>query len=56
MRPDQSLFEEVEPTLEYRRTTILPRPNAKINLWSIMKNCIGKELTKIPMPVINYYY
>uniref|UniRef100_F7F973 Oxysterol-binding protein n=1 Tax=Monodelphis domestica TaxID=13616 RepID=F7F973_MONDO len=22
-----------------------------INLWSIMKNCIGKELSKIPMPV-----
>jgi hypothetical protein len=40
-----------EPTLDYRRATINPRPNAKINLWSIMKNCIGKELTKIPMPV-----
>jgi hypothetical protein len=34
-----------------RRTTIPERPNYSINLWSIMKNCIGKELSKIPMPV-----
>ena len=35
----------------HRRRTIPPRPNYSINLWSIMKNCIGKELSKIPMPV-----
>ncbi|CCD31139.1 Oxysterol-binding protein [Caenorhabditis elegans] len=34
-----------------RRTTVPERPNLPINLWSIMKNCIGKELSKIPMPV-----
>ncbi|KAI1729052.1 oxysterol-binding protein domain-containing protein [Ditylenchus destructor] len=34
-----------------RRDTIPDRPNQSINLWSIMRNCIGKELTKIPMPV-----
>ncbi|OTF77643.1 oxysterol-binding protein 1-like protein, partial [Euroglyphus maynei] len=34
-----------------RRTKIPYRPNHSLNLWSIMKNCIGKELTKIPMPV-----
>lgn len=34
-----------------RRTTIPERPNQSLNLWSFMKNCIGKELTKIPMPV-----
>uniref|UniRef100_A0A8R1HXT2 Oxysterol-binding protein n=1 Tax=Caenorhabditis japonica TaxID=281687 RepID=A0A8R1HXT2_CAEJA len=34
-----------------RRTTVLERPDLPINLWSIMKNCIGKELSKIPMPV-----
>ncbi|XP_065663146.1 oxysterol-binding protein 1 isoform X2 [Hydra vulgaris] len=33
------------------RTHIKNRPNVNLNLWSIMKNCIGKELTKIPMPV-----
>ncbi|XP_064618956.1 oxysterol-binding protein 1-like isoform X2 [Lineus longissimus] len=34
-----------------RRTTIMEKPNYSINLWSIMKNCIGKDLSKIPMPV-----
>ncbi|XP_015917026.1 oxysterol-binding protein 1 isoform X2 [Parasteatoda tepidariorum] len=34
-----------------RRTIIPEKPNYSLNLWSIMKNCIGKELTKIPMPV-----
>ncbi|XP_075591788.1 LOW QUALITY PROTEIN: oxysterol-binding protein 1 [Dermatophagoides farinae] len=33
------------------RQKIPHRPNHSLNLWSIMKNCIGKELTKIPMPV-----
>ncbi|KAF7636048.1 Oxysterol-binding protein [Meloidogyne graminicola] len=36
----------------FRRTTIPPKPDSfGLNLWSIMKNCIGKELTKIPIPV-----
>lgn len=34
-----------------RRKVIPERPNQSVNLWSIMKNCIGKDLTKIPMPV-----
>ncbi|ESO97862.1 hypothetical protein LOTGIDRAFT_209029 [Lottia gigantea] len=34
-----------------RRKKIPDRPNYSLNLWSIMKNCIGKELSKIPMPV-----
>uniref|UniRef100_A0A8C7Z3K0 Oxysterol-binding protein n=1 Tax=Oryzias sinensis TaxID=183150 RepID=A0A8C7Z3K0_9TELE len=33
------------------RTRIPDKPNYYLNLWSIMKNCIGKELSKIPMPV-----
>lgn len=36
------------------RKRIPDRPNANLNLWSIMKNCIGKELSKIPMPVSGY--
>uniref|UniRef100_A0A8C5JS68 Oxysterol-binding protein n=1 Tax=Junco hyemalis TaxID=40217 RepID=A0A8C5JS68_JUNHY len=35
----------------WRRTRIPDKPNYSLNLWSIMKNCIGKELSKIPMPV-----
>jgi len=34
-----------------RRMAIPERPNYSLNLWSIMKNCIGKDLSKIPMPV-----
>ncbi|CAF3409784.1 unnamed protein product [Rotaria sp. Silwood1] len=34
-----------------RRDRILERPNYSINLWSIIKNCVGKDLSKIPVPV-----
>ncbi|KAI1293548.1 Oxysterol-binding protein 1 [Halotydeus destructor] len=37
--------------LRTRRSRIASRPGHSINLWSVMKNAIGKELTKIPMPV-----
>lgn len=43
---------EMEP-LRKRRTRIPDKPNYYLNLWSIMKNCIGKELSKIPVPVRN---
>ncbi|XP_067617853.1 oxysterol-binding protein 1 [Eurosta solidaginis] len=39
-----------KPTRQ-RRTRVPDKPNYPLNLWSIMKNCIGKELSKIPMPV-----
>ncbi|KAK3084224.1 hypothetical protein FSP39_010268 [Pinctada imbricata] len=38
-------------TTRSRRPLIPPKPNYSLNLWSIMKNCIGKDLSKIPMPV-----
>ncbi|XP_037106806.1 oxysterol-binding protein 1-like isoform X2 [Syngnathus acus] len=42
----------LKPELVKRRRTCIPeKPNYYLNLWSIMKNCIGKELSKIPMPV-----
>ena len=34
-----------------RRLRVPDRPDRSINLWSIVKNCIGKDLTKIPVPV-----
>lgn len=34
-----------------RRIRVPDKPNYPLNLWSIMKNCIGKDLSKIPMPV-----
>ncbi|CAD5215316.1 unnamed protein product [Bursaphelenchus okinawaensis] len=38
-------------SIKSRRSIVPTRPQCSVNLWSIMKNCIGKELTKIPMPV-----
>lgn len=45
-----ALTSSVHPKRE-RRKLIPEKPNYSLNLWSIMKNCIGKELSKIPMPV-----
>ncbi|XP_051887954.1 oxysterol-binding protein 2 isoform X3 [Pristis pectinata] len=45
-----SASRSVKPSRK-RRTQIPEKPNYSLNLWSIMKNCIGKELSKIPMPV-----
>ncbi|TKR77101.1 hypothetical protein L596_018135 [Steinernema carpocapsae] len=42
----------VTPTATRKRRAAVPyRPQVGLNLWSIMRNCIGKELSKIPMPV-----
>ncbi|TPP58209.1 Oxysterol-binding protein [Fasciola gigantica] len=38
-----------------RRTFIRPSPKVALNLWSIIKNGIGKDLTKIPIPVCIEY-
>ncbi|KPJ14800.1 Oxysterol-binding protein 1 [Papilio machaon] len=34
-----------------RRVRVPEKPNYPLSLWSIMKNCIGKDLSKIPIPV-----
>ena len=34
-----------------RRSRIPDKPNISFSLWSIMKNCIGKDLSRIPVPV-----
>uniref|UniRef100_A0A673G9H0 Oxysterol-binding protein n=1 Tax=Sinocyclocheilus rhinocerous TaxID=307959 RepID=A0A673G9H0_9TELE len=44
-------FQSQAQTSQGRRCRIPDKPNYSLNLWSIMKNCIGKELSKIPMPV-----
>ena len=49
----ESPSQELVP-LKKRRARIPDKPNYSLNLWSIMKNCIGKELSKIPMPVSNF--
>ena len=37
--------------IKQRRNTVPEKPNISFSLWSIMKNCIGKDLSKIPVPV-----
>lgn len=34
-----------------RRTRVPDKPNYPLSLWTLMKNCIGKDLSKIPMPI-----
>ena len=41
----------VSTAARMRRSTIPEKPNYRLSLWSVVKNCIGKELSKIPMPV-----
>lgn len=38
-------------SLRERRVRIPDKPNISISLWGIVKNSIGKDLTKIPVPV-----
>lgn len=51
----KSILEEVKkktwkPGMK-RRNRIPDKPHHPLHIWSIMKNCIGKDLSKIPMPV-----
>lgn len=45
------LMDNVSPTIKNRRTSVTPRPNVRLSLWGFVKNCIGKDLSKIPLPV-----
>lgn len=49
--PSPSFFENTHPTVAKRRTTIPPKPDCPISLWGILKNCIGMDLSKMPIPV-----
>jgi len=44
-------LKDAKKPLRVRRSRIPDRPNISFSLWSIMKNCIGKDLSKIPIPV-----
>ncbi|XP_056646124.1 oxysterol-binding protein-related protein 1 [Diorhabda sublineata] len=37
---------------EYRHVLPVPMYHNDYNIWSVLKNCIGKELSKITMPVV----
>uniref|UniRef100_A0A915AQ55 Oxysterol-binding protein n=2 Tax=Parascaris univalens TaxID=6257 RepID=A0A915AQ55_PARUN len=40
-----------QPETRWRRTTVPFRPETSINYLTMMKNCIGKDLSRIAMPV-----
>ena len=42
---------KLKRVIKQRRSTVPEKPNISFSLWSIMKNCIGKDLSKIPVPV-----
>ncbi|CAB3985242.1 Hypothetical predicted protein [Paramuricea clavata] len=39
------------PVKKSRRKNVPPKPTQSLSLWNILKNCIGRDLSKIPMPV-----
>ena len=48
---DINSLKSISRTVKHRRKEITPRPSYGVNLWSVIKNSIGKDLSKIPVPV-----
>merc|ERR1712227_271648 len=51
MKAEAAQNGEGESPRRKRRSVIPDKPEHPLNLWSIMRSCIGKDLSKIPMPV-----
>ena len=47
----QQQIDLMNGNLSKRRSRIPDKPDISLNLWSILKSFIGKDLTKIPLPV-----
>lgn len=43
--------EQQRKVVRQRRRRIPDRPNTYFNIWALIKNSIGKDLTKMPIPV-----
>jgi hypothetical protein len=49
---DMKKFDQLNGnSTKQRRTRVPDRPDYNVSLWSILKSFIGKDLTKIPLPV-----
>eukprot|EP00917_Polyrhabdina_sp_WS-2016_P007982 GHVP01017868.1.p1 GENE.GHVP01017868.1~~GHVP01017868.1.p1 ORF type:complete len:592 (-),score=93.74 GHVP01017868.1:2522-4297(-) len=44
--------EEEEPTIIRRKSLPFARTNIRYSMWSFLKNCVGKDLSRIPLPVL----
>uniref|UniRef100_A0A0X3P3L3 Oxysterol-binding protein n=1 Tax=Schistocephalus solidus TaxID=70667 RepID=A0A0X3P3L3_SCHSO len=51
MHPTTESASPITVPARKRRTSIPPRPRISLNLWNILKNCLGRELSRIPLPV-----
>lgn len=49
--PDSDTNSVLHVTKKERRTRIAVKPLLPLNLWSFLKNCLGKDLAHVPMPV-----
>lgn len=47
----QKCIDQVNGNIKKRRTRVSEKPDYNLNLWAIIKSFIGKDLTKIPIPV-----
>lgn len=47
----QRQIDQINGNVIKRRNRIPDKPEVHLNLWSILKSFIGKDLTKIPLPV-----
>lgn len=47
----QQQIDQINGNVIRRRTRVPDKPEYNLNLWSILKSFIGKDLTKIPLPV-----
>ena len=48
---EKSPSKEKNTVVKQRRSRVPDKPNISFSLWSIMKNCIGRDLSRIPVPV-----
>ena len=48
---DQNLKKGILKNAKYRNSLPAAAPTTEFSVWSILKNCIGKDLSRISMPV-----
>ncbi|KAL3314155.1 hypothetical protein Ciccas_007227, partial [Cichlidogyrus casuarinus] len=51
MLTPEIITEDSDRKFKMRRKNMHPRPKQRLNLWAFVKHSIGKDLTRIPIPV-----
>ncbi len=47
----EALLPAQHKVIRKRRTRVKDRPNIQFNVWSFIKNSIGKDLSRLPVPI-----